>query len=296
MTLGIVLVTYRCRDLALQCLASIERELPESLASTVVVDNHSGDGTIEALRERFPTVRCLQKQRNVGFAAAANAAMRALSDCEVVCLLNPDTVLLDAGLFQAACYLAEHPQIGVLGARIENEDGTLQPSCRAFPGHLTALFNRHSITTKLLPGNRWSQRYLMTDWAHDEVRKVDWVSGACMLIHRRAIDAVGVLDAGYFFSIEDVDYCRRVHDAGLSVAYYPMARVRHRVGGSSRHAVYRAMTAHHLGMWRYYRQHMRGNVLVDTLTAVGIGLRLGVHAVSYAARSTFERLPRQQRP
>jgi len=293
MTLGIVVVTYRCRDLALECLSSIERELPAALATTVVVDNASGDGVVEAVKSRFPAVRCIEKHRNVGFASAANAGMRALADRAVVCLLNPDTVLLDGRLADAARYLEEHPVLGVLGARIENEDGSLQPSCRAFPGHLTALFNRHSLTTKLLPRNRWSKRYLMTDWPHDEVRDVDWVSGACMLVHRRAIEAVGLLDSGYFFSIEDVDYCRRVHDAGLGVAYFPMARLRHRVGGSSRHAVYRAMTAHHLGMWRYYRAHMRGNLLVDAMTAAGIGARLGVHAVSYAIRSAAGRLRRR---
>jgi len=176
------------------------------------------------------------------------------------------------------------------GGRIVNEDGSLQPSARAFPSHLNAFFNRHSLTTKLFPGNRWSSRYLMTDWAHDEVRDVDWVSGAFMLIHRRAINAVGMLDEGYFFSIEDVDYCRRVRDAGLSVVYYPMTTVRHRVGGSSRHAVYRAMAAHHRGMWRYYRRHMRGNPGLDVLTAGAIAGRFGIHAVSYALRTAKNRL------
>ncbi len=296
MTIGFVVVTYRCRDLAMECLASIERELPASLLSTVLVDNSSGDGVVEAVSERFPAVRCIGKQRNVGFASAANAGLQALAGCAAVCLLNPDALLLDGRLAEAATYLEAHTGLGVLGARIENEDGSLQPSCRAFPDHLTAIFNRHSLTTKLLPGNRWSRRYLMSDWPHDTVRQVDWVSGACMVIHRRAIEAVGLLDPGYFFSIEDVDYCRRVHDAGLGVAYFPMARIRHRVGGSSRHAVYRAMTAHHLGMWRYYRAHMRGNFLVSAMTAAGIGARLGLHAVSYAGRSAAKRLGRYPWP
>ncbi len=142
----------------------------------------------------------------------------------------------------------------------------------------------------MFPGNRWSRRYLLTDWAHDQVREVDWVSGAFMLIHRRAIEAVGILDEGYFFSIEDVDYCRRVWNARLSVVYYPMATVRHRVGGSSRHAVYRAMAAHHRGMWRYYRGHMGGNLVLDVLTAAAIAGRFGIHAGSYAARTVKNRL------
>lgn len=284
MSLGVVIVTYRCRDLALRSLASIRRELPGVLEHTVVVDNDSGDGVLEAVARHFPKARRIAKQRNVGFAAGANAGMRALPECDVIALLNPDTLLMDGGLAAAAEYLRGHPEVGVLGARIENVDGTLQPSCRAFPGHLTAVFNRHSVATKFLPGNRWSERYLMSDWDHTTVRPVDWVSGACMVIHRRAIERVGLLDAHYFFSIEDVDYCKRVRNSGLDVMYFPMARVQHRVGGSSRNNAYRAMTEHHRGMWHYYRSHMGGSLGLDVMTAAGIFGRLGLHAASLAVR------------
>jgi GT2 family glycosyltransferase len=288
--IGFVIVTFECRDFVIPCLESIEAQLGCVDASVVVVDNASRDGTLEAVAAHFPRARRIAKQRNVGFAAAVNAGLRALPDADVICLLNPDTLVLNAGLLVAADYLRAHDDVGVAGARIENPDGSLQASCRAFPGHLTALFNRHSLTTKLLPGNRFSRAYLMTDWPHDQVREVDWVSGACMLIHRRAINAVGTLDSTYFFSIEDVDYCRRLKDAGFKTVYFPMARVQHLIGGSSRHAVYRAMAAHHRGMWHYYRTHMRRNRLIDGVTAAGIAGRLGIHAASYATRSSYQRL------
>ena len=284
---GIVIVTYRCREFALRCLDSLAAQLPGALEQTIIVDNASGDGVVEAVRKRYPQVRILTRQRNVGFAAAANAGIRELTTCDVVCVLNPDTIVLDGELASAAQYLRVHEGVAIAGIRIENADGTLQPSCRAFPGHRTVFFNRHSLATKLLPANRFSQQYLMTDWPHDEVRSVDWVSGACMLIHRRAIETIGVFDAHYFFSIEDVDYCKRAHDAGLGVVFYPMARVRHRVGGSSRHAVFKAMAAHHQGMWRYYTTHMRRTLPLDVLTAVGILGRLGIHALSYSARTAL---------
>jgi len=295
-TLGMVIVTFRCRDLALECLASLAREAPGVLANTVVVDNDSRDGTVEAIRESYEGVRVIANQANVGFATAVNAGLRTLEGTTVVCLLNPDSVLLDGDIEEAGRYLDAHAEIGVMGGRIVNDDGTLQPNARAFPSHLNAFFNRHSLMTKFFPGNRWSSRYLMTDWPHDAVREVDWVSGAFMFIHRRTFEAIGLMDEGFFFSIEDVDYCRRAWDGGLKVVYYPMAAVRHRVGGSSRHAVYRAMTAHHRGMWRYYRKHMRGNLLVDAATFGGIGLRLGIHAVSYALRSGKNRVLGRENP
>jgi GT2 family glycosyltransferase len=283
MRVGVVIVTYRCRELALRCLASIERTVPHLLETTVVVDNASGDGTLEAVASHYPAVRRVAKRRNVGFAAGVNAGLRALEDCEVIGLLNPDAEVLDTNIEVAARWLDAQEDAGVAGLGIENPDGTLQLSCRAFPSHRTALFNRHSLATRLLPSNRWSRDYLLMDWDHQQVRDVDWVSGAAMLIHRRAIARVGLLDANYFFSIEDVDYCRRAHDIGLRVAYLPFARVRHQIGGSSRHTAYRAMYEHHRGMWRYYRTHMRGGLLLDVTTAAGIAARLALHAASLSA-------------
>ena len=290
MSLGIVIVSYKCRELVLRCIESVAEHESALLASVVLVDNASGDGTVEVVRERWPELRIVANAQNVGFAAAANAGIRQLSECGVVCLLNPDAVLLNGGLSEAAAYLEAHAEVGVLGGRIVNADGSVQASARSFPGHRNAFFNRHSLTTKLLPGNRYSRDYLMTDWAHDEVRPVDWVSGAFMFIHRRAIEAAGVLDPAYFFSIEDVDYCRRVRDRGLEVVYFPPATIEHRVGGSSRKAVYRAMAAHHRGMWRYYRKHLRGNPGLDVATFAGICTRFGLHASSYALRTARNRL------
>ncbi len=290
MSIGIIIVTFRCRDLALAALRSIEQYVPHLLPATVVVDNASFDGTVEAIRAAFPAVHIIEHRRNLGFAAAVNRGLEALPGAEVIALLNPDAELLDAGLLAAAAHLESNPSVGVLGGRILNPDGTIQPSARAFPSHRNALFNRHSLLTRLFPRNPWSRRYLMSDWNHDDIRPVDWVSGAFMLIHRRAIDAVGRFDDAYFFSIEDVDFCRRVHDAGLQVLYFPHATVRHHVGGSSRRAVYRAMAGHHRGMWRYYRKHFRGSLTLHALTAGGIAARFALHATSYTLRAAGARL------
>ena len=141
----------------------------------------------------------------------------------------------------------------MIGGRILNGDGTVQASARAFPGHRNALFNRHSLTTRFLPRNRYSAGYLMSEWAHDEVRSVDWVSGAFMFIHRRAIERVGLLDPAYFFSIEDVDYSRRGRDGS---GYFQGVSIGTGLAEFAEGGLPREVRAPR-GLWRYYRKHAR---------------------------------------
>jgi GT2 family glycosyltransferase len=121
----------------------------------------------------------------------------------------------------------------------------------------------------------------MRDFDHNSIRDVDWASAACWLLSRRTYETVGPLDEGYFWSIEDVDYCQRVHRAGLRVVYYPEVTVYHLIGGSSASAPARAVIARHRGMWRYYRAYLRPRGLlrlpVDTAVLAGIWGRCGLH-------------------
>jgi GT2 family glycosyltransferase len=126
-----------------------------------------------------------------------------------------------------------------------------------------------------MPGNRRSRDYLMQDFDHASMRDVDWVSGAALMSPRPVFDRLGGWDPGFFVFNEDVDYCRRVHDAGLRVVYQPDARVFHAIGISARPSA-RAVVERHRSMWRYYRKHLRGNVVRDAATGAGIAARCGV--------------------
>ena len=150
-------------------------------------------------------------------------------------MLNPDCTSKARCLAPLAAYLREHPDVGIVAPKLLDDDGTLQLSCRAFPGYETALFNRYSLLTRLLPGNERSRRYLMSDFDHMSERDVDWVSGAVLMLPRGVFDEVGGWDAGYFMFNEDVDLCRRVHDAGYRVVYHPAVAVYHTIGVSKKH-------------------------------------------------------------
>ncbi len=272
----VVIVNFNSLAYVRRCLASLRGGGAEGVTwEMVVVDNASREAGVEGLAREFPEVRVIRRATNGGFATGVNAGVRAAT-APTVLLLNPDTEVMPGALASLLAYARAHPDAGVIAPRIEDPDGALQLSCRRFPTFWAALFNRYSLLTRLAPRNSRSASYLMTDWDHASIREVDWVSGAAMLIPRATLARVGLLDEGYFFSIEDVDFCRRVHDAGLRVVYIPAATVRHRIGGSSRTAPARVVLARHRGMWRYYRRHLRGGLLLDTLTAAAIIARCGM--------------------
>jgi N-acetylglucosaminyl-diphospho-decaprenol L-rhamnosyltransferase len=269
-----VIVTYNSRDEIGSCLQSFACHTSRDACEVVVVDNCSTDGTRAFVDSEYPWVRLVRQATNAGLSAGFNAGVAAASG-EFIAVINPD-VRFDADpLSPLAAYLREHPDVGIVAPKLLNDDGTLQLSCRAFPGYSTVLFNRYSLLTRLMPGNRRSREYLMADFDHASVRDVDWVSGAALMFPRRLFDELGGWDAGFFLFNEDVDFCRRARDAGYRVVYDPAAVVYHRIGISEA-ASPRIVIERHRSIWRYYRKHLRRNVFVDAATAAGIAARCGL--------------------
>jgi GT2 family glycosyltransferase/glycosyltransferase involved in cell wall biosynthesis len=281
--LSIVILNYNAAEHVRTCLRSLPAGCAGLATDVVVVDNASPRPGIERVATDFPDVRLIQRRHNGGFAAGVNTGIRA-ARADAILILNPDTTLAPGAATRMLGYLRAHPGVGVLGPRLLNTDGTLQLSCRRFPSFSTALFNRHSLLTRLWPRNRFSTSYLMSDWDHATTGDVDWLSGAAMLLNRAALDRVGLFDERYFFEIEDVDLCRRMHAAGYHVVYLPDAAVTHHIGASSRTAPVRVILARHAGMWRYYRTYLRGSLLVDAL----VGAAIAARCVFFLGRESVE--------
>jgi len=272
MDVSVVIVSFNSRDYLRSCLRSILNHTQSVEYEVVVVDNASADGSSEMVAAEFPQVTLLRRADNAGFAAANNEGIRAARG-EAVLLLNPDAEFTSNVLPPMDRYLRAHPGVGVLGPKLLDGDGSLQFSCRRFPGLATALFNRYSLATKLFPKNPFSTRYLMTDFDHDSIAEVDWVSGACMMLPRQAVDRIGLLDERYFVYIEDVDLCQRAHRAGYKVVYFPEVAVLHHIARSSSTLPIRSIIERHRSMWHYYKKYRGENLLLDVATAAGIGLR-----------------------
>jgi GT2 family glycosyltransferase len=263
-------------------LSSLASDPVGSSAETVVVDNDSRDGCRGVLAQKFPQVRVIANNANLGYARAVNQGIRATSGAYVL-VMNPDCEVRLGSPGVLVDFLRRNGRTAVAGPRILNPDGSLEYSARAFPDHLTFLFNRYSLLTRLFPNNPFSRRYLLTDWDHASVREVDWVSGACLMVRREAIDRVGLMDEAFFMFNEDVDWCRRMRTAGWAVCYVPDAVVIHDVGASRRKVQARVIYARHLGMIHYFHKHHPTHPLVsflaDTLILARAGLMMAANAL-----------------
>lgn len=228
---SVVIVSRNTRELLPACLTSVAREAGDLTVEVIVVDNASDDGTPEMVRRDFPSVVLLQPVSNDGFAAGNNLGLRRAQG-RAVLLLNPDTELLPDALPALWGALQATLDIGVVGPRLVYPDGGTQSSRRRFPTLASALVES-TLMGEALPHHPAKRAYEMTDTPDNAPHDADWLVGACLLIRREVLDAVGLLDANLFLYGEEPEFCKRVRRAGWRVRYTPEAVVRHHEGTST---------------------------------------------------------------
>lgn len=268
--LSIVVLSWNVRELLRECLRSVvsaqesvvRRQLsgadhlaPGSWLLTpgscplstelIVVDNASTDGSAEMVVAEFPETRLIRNAENLGYARANNIGI-AVGAGRYVLLLNSDTVVPPGTLEALVAFMDAHPQAGACSPRLVQTDGRPQPY--AFGGDPTPLYLlRRGINRLLL--NR-----PLHDWAVAEPVQVDWVSGACLLARRAAIEQVGGLDEAMFMYFEDNDWCRRMRLAGWQVWYVPTVAITH-IGGAGLKQNPAARRAYRESLRYFYRKH-----------------------------------------
>ena len=222
-SVSVVVVTFNA-------LPWIERAL-ESVRGheTIVVDHGSTDGTLELVRERFPEARVIE-QENKGLGGGSNAGMRVASGAYFL-LLNSDAWALDDAVERLAAFADEHPEAAVVGPRLLNPDGSLQPSVRGFPS-VWRLATEYLFLRKLAPRSSAFNSFYGAGFDHDEVREAEFLMGACLLVRREATDTVGLFDEDFFMFSEETDWCYRFRQAGWHVLFTPEAEFVH-VGGAT---------------------------------------------------------------
>jgi len=268
MDLSVVVVTYNSLDTIIQCLDSISDYANESCLEIILVDNCSTDGTFDSIVRKFPSIISFQNATNRGFAAANNKGLRT-SKGRFLLLLNPDAFLIDEGIHDALDYIEKNKDVAILGCKITYPNGEIQTSNNAFPNLLTEFIHTSGLARvfsnpkarKALGKHlgrilgRTINEYLRVYWDSDQVRSVDWVTGACMLVRREALEEVGLLDEHFFMYYEDTDWCLRMTKKGWKIVYFPDMNVVHQVGGGAKKVHPLSELERNRSRLHYYNKH-----------------------------------------
>lgn len=220
--LSIIIVNWKSAEYLTKCISSILKYLADLEYEIIVADNNSGDN-LDQLRNN--KIVLLELEKNYGFAKANNLAFKKAKGDSVL-FLNPDTVFIDSSLINILKYQKLHNDIGVIGCQILNPDRTVQNSVRTFPtliSHILILLKLH----RFFSNSRSLNEYLMRDFDYGRTQEVDQVMGAFFLTSKNIFEKLGKFDENFFIWYEEVDFCKRVKQAGLKIIYYPATKIVH---------------------------------------------------------------------
>jgi GT2 family glycosyltransferase len=226
-----VILSWNGRQYLETCLMSLEQAKGDCCLEVIVVDNASSDGSAEMVRCKFPGVKLIQNQENLGFAGGNNIGIKASSG-RYVCLINSDIKLLKGCLQGLLNYMEQNPNIGILGPKILNADLTHQSSCRSFPGLWNNFCSAVGLASAFTQVRVFSGEHMFY-FQGDSVVDVDVLVGCFWFVRREAMNQFGLLDEDFFMYAEDVDWCKRCWRTGWRVVFFPGAQVIHYWGGSS---------------------------------------------------------------
>jgi GT2 family glycosyltransferase len=277
---SVVILTWNTRELALQCVQSILRYCDMSVTEVIVLDNASSDGTAVALRERFPEIRVIESDRNLGTGRGYNVAMREARG-DFVLRMEGDAYVRDGVVQRMADYISASSDVGMLGCELRFPDGRHQHTAQRDMSVRLSVLERFWLY-KLLPRQRRARTLLDGYWPPDQAVEADWLAGVTM-VRREAFERTGGMDERFFLGGEESEWARRIQRAGYRVMYQPSLGVIYHVGSASWNQVWtdrgRLRRWHSVGIESYAVQHGRRAAAAYRLVeACGVLFRAAVYA------------------
>lgn len=248
MDLSVIIVNWNTRDLLIRCLESLLPTLDGIRHEIIVVDNDSEDGSVEALRERFPRVILIVNDQNVGFARANNQAFLQARG-KYLLLLNSDLMVSENAVPEAMRFLDETPKAAAAGIQLFFPDGKKQNSFDSFPTISTEILNK-SLLRMLFP-----RRFPSKDQEYTEPLPVDIIIGAFFLVRKEIVDTVGPFDESFFLFMEEADWCLRMHRAGWLLYHLPHVTAVHHHGASKRKMEAASWIEYYRSTYIYFRKN-----------------------------------------
>ncbi|MGL4606156.1 MAG: glycosyltransferase family 2 protein [Eubacteriaceae bacterium] len=227
MDISIIIVNYKTLELTSNCIDSVLKSRTKDLQYEIIlVDNNSNDGSVQKISDRFPEIKIIINEKNLGFSKANNLGIKA-SKGDYILLLNSDTIVDLDTLTLSFDFIKKHKHIGALGCKILLPNGSLDSACkRSFPTPLNGIYHSLHLDDAFPESVRFGE-YNLTYIDENKTCSIDCVMGAFMMVPRRVIDIVGMLDEDFFMYGEDVDWCYRIKNAGYQIMYYPDTRIFH---------------------------------------------------------------------
>lgn len=251
--LSIIIVNFNTKRLLKDCLNSLMENMRGIIYEIIVVDNASSDGSIEMLRNNFPDVKLIANKENLGFAAANNQAAE-IAKGRFILLLNSDTILKEGNIRDMFKLFEENKNLGVAGAKVLNEDGSLQATCYRFPNLLTEYLNHTFFSVKYIPNFIYSHSHYLKS-SFNEIKEVDCLAGCFLLTKKKIIEKTGLFDEKYFMNYEDFDFCYKLNKNNLRVLYYPYFKIIHYGGRSRKECVVSEARLYFLSVRHYFKKN-----------------------------------------
>lgn len=283
MKLSVIIVNYNVKYFLHQALMAVYQSNVDFEFDVYVVDNASVDGSCEMVATDFPQVKLIESSENLGFSKGNNLAIRK-SQAEYVLLLNPDTIIREDTLQQVVDFMDNHRDAGALGVKMYDGKGEFLPeSKRGFPSPSVAFFKMSGLSS-LAPKSKVLGRYHLGFLDEDEIHEVDVLSGAFMLLRKKTLNEVGLLDEDYFMYGEDIDLSYRIKKGGYKNYYFPFAPIIHFKGESTKKGTLNYVLVFYRAMIIFAEKHLqdRGGKLYVLLLNIAIYLRAGLAIVSSA--------------
>lgn len=277
--LSIIIVNFNGGALLDECLRSLQECPHDGSWELVFVENGSTDGSAKYLQERFPDAVYVENKKNLGLAKAFNQGLAVAKGRHLLSLDN-DTTVLPGSLTAMVRFLDEHPETGACGVRLLDPDGTIQKTARLRPTALNAVFGRRSLVTKFYPDNPFSKKYLMDHkLSADEPFEVDWLTTACLMVRREAVEKCGGLDEVFFVYWVDADWCDRIKRGGWKIYCLPGHQIIHNENLKGKRQKGRRSAKmvidFHLGAYHYYKNNRAPHTMnpMRWIAAAGLAAR-----------------------
>ena len=246
--LTVIIVNYNTRQLLDICIESVIKNYNNISYEIIVVDNASMDESAELVEKKYKSVHLIKNKSNIGFAQANNQAS-IHANGRYVLALNSDTIIINNEFIKVIHYMDKHDDVGIATGKILNYDKSFQCPYHKFPGFIETIFNQSLF--RIYNFNSLLSGKTRKKLSQDQVRKVDWVTGAYLIIRKTLLDEGRIFDKNIFMYYEDTLLCKRIHTLGYNVVYLPYAPIIHYHGGSAHKIRSKSIYFSFLGSQRY---------------------------------------------